>query len=295
MALSKKDKRRQQISSKLQKMDEQFLTNKDYYYRRSLNHSQKRLSTLHSEENEEFLGKVVDFEEDRDHELVRLRLWEEYQVGCVTRSFKEDYEKSKEDYDKVIKMIKEKLYERIQKKIKQLKEDKALMDIASNSVSPSRYHFNGTSAYDSADGQNSSSFFNAERRTRRKRNDGMVGANSGGDESNDSATGGGATSATGARGSGVGGRSRKVASHGAGSGSSRNNSSGDEAFYFTDNQSLNQLLYGADYDPKREKPTTRHSTKSFAGVPGLKVEEVNEDLAVLRNATANMSQNRIAR
>ncbi|ODV82996.1 hypothetical protein CANARDRAFT_30338 [[Candida] arabinofermentans NRRL YB-2248] len=187
--LSKKDKRRQQIQTKLNKIEDQFHNDKDYYYRDSLIQLQYKLSSLHSGDNPQFLQKIKDFEEQRDCELVRLKLSEEYQVQFVNKEFKLDYDKAVEERLKIIELVKLKLHERIVRKIKQLKEDKALLDIATSSSSTthtnSRYNNNnngGTSSNNSKDiGYNSgfesssSFFFPGERRSRRnhtKRYDG---------------------------------------------------------------------------------------------------------------------------
>ncbi|GME78720.1 unnamed protein product [Ambrosiozyma monospora] len=187
--MSKKDKRRQQIQTKLTKMEHQFQNDKDYYYRESLVQLQYKLSSLHSGDNPNYVIKIRDFEELRDAELLRLRLDEEYQVNFINKEFKKDYEDAIEENEKIIEMVKTKLRDRILKKIKQLKEDKALIDIATSSTSSnhssSRYHIqrgnrhsdnsltinnNDSNGYNSGFESSSSFFFPGERRSRRSNN-----------------------------------------------------------------------------------------------------------------------------
>ncbi|GMF22353.1 unnamed protein product [[Candida] boidinii] len=136
--VSKKDKRKQQIATKLNKLEEQFQNEKDFYYRESLVKLQYKLSTLHSGENQNFLQKCKDFEELRDSELVRLRLSEEYLVKFVTDEFKKDYENAVNEREELINLVKLKLNEKLFKKIRQLKQDKVLMDMAT--VNQSGHH-----------------------------------------------------------------------------------------------------------------------------------------------------------
>ncbi|OWB58567.1 hypothetical protein B5S28_g4615 [[Candida] boidinii] len=136
--VSKKDKRKQQIATKLNKLEEQFQNEKDFYYRESLVKLQYKLSTLHSGENQIFLQKCKDFEELRDSELVRLRLAEEYLVKFVTDEFKKEYETAVNEREELINLVKLKLNEKLFKKIKQLKQDKVLMDMAT--VNQSGHH-----------------------------------------------------------------------------------------------------------------------------------------------------------
>ena len=178
-------------------MDQQFVADKDVHYRDSLIQLQYKLSSLHSGENAENMQKVRDLEEWRDAELLRLRLAEEYQVQFINDSFKHEYEQTVENTKLIVEMVKTKLHEGLINKIKQLKEDKALIDIVTSSKSvgvhaSSRsrsslnhdanggYSTDGTGANANANGAgnngntsgfdtNSSFFFSGERRSRRKR------------------------------------------------------------------------------------------------------------------------------
>ncbi|KAH3670541.1 hypothetical protein OGAPHI_001056 [Ogataea philodendri] len=296
--LSKKDKRRQQIQSKLVKVEDQFQQEKDYFYRDSLIQLQYKLSSLHSGDNPQYLQRIRDFQEQRDAELVRLKLAEEYQVQFINKQFKEDYDRAVDEREKVIQMVKDKLHERILKKIKQLKEDKALIDVATTSSShtASRYTSNGSAkenGYNSGFESSTSFFFPGERRSRRthsKRYESGPLHLSNAEDSYDSGTGTG----TGNGYASSSGRKRFKLTRHLGSGQTMGTRSGDASSageetgssvkVVTDNPELNEFLYGEEFIKRQEKANTRHSTKSYQGCPGLKPEEVNEDLNFLRGA-----------
>ncbi len=287
--MSKKDRKRVQIKSKIDRLDQQFKTDKDYHYRDALVQLQFKLSSLHSSNDPQYLQKVRDFEEQRDAELMRLRLAEEYQVQFINKQFKEDYDTIAKDTKKIVQMVKEKLQNRVISRIRQLKEDKALIDIATSSSSTghvgTRYHHpmnigsavggasRVESGYNSGFDSSSSFFLSSERRSRRhKRYDeaGLMDSNA-----EDSYESTGATTGYGS----TGGRKRHKSK------SMSSNNEKQEKPILTDNSRLNIFLYGEDLLKRKEKASMRYSSKGYEGCPPLKPDEVNEDLNLLRNAT----------
>lgn len=99
------------------------------FYRNLLHELQNKLATLQQGTNEDFMTKKIGLEEVRDYELTKLRLWEEYQVKRIESEYREDLDRAKEQHDKMIKLIKEKLYDKLQQQIKHLKEDKFLVNL----------------------------------------------------------------------------------------------------------------------------------------------------------------------
>ncbi|VEU23519.1 DEKNAAC104472 [Brettanomyces naardenensis] len=294
--VTKKDRRRQQLQTKIQRLEQQFESDKDYHYRDALIQLQYKLSSLHSGDNPQYLQEVRDFEEKRDAELMRLRLAEEYEVQFINKQFKEDYDKAAQETEEIVQMVKRKLQDRIVKKICQLKEDKALIDIATSSSSTghvgTRYHHplsiagnNGgimrsESGYNSGFDSSSSFFFSSERRSRgHKRHEegsGLV-IQSNADDSYDSGTG------TGTGHGSSGSRKRQKPSHGKSSSPVSDDAS--SKLILTDNAKLNVFLYGEEVLKRKEKASMRYSSKGYEGCPPLKPDEVNEDLLFLRNAT----------
>lgn len=300
----KRDRKRGQISAKLGRLEERFFLDKDMYYRSNLHELQYKLATLHNDKNTTYQAHITDLAELRDSDLVRLRLWEEYQVHCVTGDFHHDYENTKQEYEKCVDLVRTRLVERYQKAITQLKEDKALMDLSPltsaqtlnytphNLRDNSHHNHNNYSLLNSGEMSvaETGGFlqYNSDRRSRRRRND-FFNATTNGEESNDSATGGNQSTSS---------VKRKKVTDKMGPIYSHNNSSADESQgLFTDDQSLNQLIYGKDFTHlhKTSKSSTRHSSKTFQGLSGLKPEEVNEDLDVLRSALSTMSTRKIQR
>lgn len=129
-SVSRKDKRRHNIESKVGKIQHSFVIDKDIHYKNRLTALQTNLTTLHQGNNWSYLRKLRDLEESRDLELVRLRLFEEYRVSRSSIEFQEDIETARQEHERLVKLCKEKLYETIEQKIKQLQEDRLLMDVA---------------------------------------------------------------------------------------------------------------------------------------------------------------------
>lgn len=128
--ISRKDKRRYNLENKVNKIQSSFLKDKDIYYKDRLTSLQTDLTSLHQGSNLLYQRKLRDLQEDRDFELVKLRLYEEYRVSRSSIEFQEDIDKAKESHEKLVKLCKEKLYSKIETQIKKLKEEKMLMDVA---------------------------------------------------------------------------------------------------------------------------------------------------------------------
>lgn len=345
IGLSKKDKRRQQIGSRLSKLNSTFSHERDNFYRGSLHHLQTTLATLQQGTNEEFTEKRNRLDESRDYELTKLRLWEEYQVKRIDQEYKEDINRAKENHDRMIKLIKEKLYDKLQKQIKQLKEDKLLLNLVNaNSWNSVNANDSSTAALNAVAAANSLNI--NDRRSLRRRelssrftageaddlSDGgaghssaaLHGAASAGSShnnnlnaargasgyilasnnkrrryyatrysSNDELSTGGVTGA----GSGSGNGSIR---HGHQNGASSGN---DSNLSDKDYDALNSIIMGTedggmslilmDHNgingssskaSSSGRQNTRGSHKQFVGVQGLKPEELNDDLNLLRNA-----------
>ncbi|ANZ75589.1 BA75_02082T0 [Komagataella pastoris] len=283
---NKKDKKRLQIQNKLIKMEEKFQEEKDFIYRSNLHDLQYERSTLHADVNEAYLTEIRDLQEIRDEELVRLRLWEDYQVSCVTRQFNEGYEKANKEYDRLVTIFKTKLKERIEHKIKQLKEDKVLMDFSNhlpktntrshNNVNGGLFGLTPGNISDREVNSNNGYYSSTDRRSRRRKFDHTTDNAEDSYDSNDN-TSGSASNIS---------RRSKMKKTG-GNTSARSSSDTDDTF-LTDDHAL-KLLFGSDYEKPKEKPSTRHSSKSFNGVSSLKPEELNEDLEILRSAIHTIS------
>jgi len=277
IVLSKKDKKRATVQGKLHKIDESFKLDKDFHYRSMLQKLQRSLSTIHQGTNEVLLERIKDFEEERDYELVRLRLWEEYQVKRAEKEFYEEVEKANKEHDEMVKLVKEKLYANLEKQIKQLKEDKILLDLANSHsynmdtslTNVHDFHKNTRSSNSLKDSSISSISYMSDRRVSRRRD---LNYSTNNEDSHLSANDSGNNSS-----------SKKRRINGAGYGTSNGNgngskySSNDEAF-MSDTGDLSSILFGE----KPEKVHTRHSSKSFVAPVGLKPEEINDDLLLMK-------------
>lgn len=130
IAHNRKDKKRATVLSRLYKLDESLSVDRDYHYRYMLQNLQQSLTSAHAGSNPLVEESVVDSAEERDFELVRLRLWEEYQVQRAQRDYQDEVDKANREHDELVKRVKERLYASLERQVKQLKEDKILLDLA---------------------------------------------------------------------------------------------------------------------------------------------------------------------
>lgn len=288
---------------------------------------QSVLLNLQQGTNEKLLLAKNQLEIDRDYELTRLRLWEEYQVKQVESEYKLDLLKAKENQDKMITLIKEKLYDKLQLQVKQLKEDKLLLNLVNANLWNSN---DSTKAALNAAAMNLN-----EKRSLRKReissrfttgeaddlSDGGFGNTSAGHgsllqvnangyisaskrrrhyttrySSNDESSG--LTSSIPNNNNITSAASNNINNNYTSNGASTRNlgvSSGYESnLSDKDYDALNSLIMhnedgGASLVLMNEnksigKPNTRGSHRQFVGVQGLKPEELQEDLNLLKSA-----------
>ncbi|CAI5756045.1 unnamed protein product [Candida verbasci] len=130
---SKRDKKKLNISSKLNKLEFTFRNDRDIFYRNSLHDLQNKLATLQQGTNDDFQFKRIQLEEIRDYELVKLKLWQQYQINRIQIEHKQDLNKAKLNHEKMIKLIKEKLFDKLQRQKQDLKEEKFLLNVVNGS------------------------------------------------------------------------------------------------------------------------------------------------------------------
>ncbi|CUM67501.1 uncharacterized protein PRCAT00005200001 [Priceomyces carsonii] len=300
-------------SSRLDKLEIAFFNDRDSFYRASLHNLQNALATLQQGTNEDFLEKKQDLEEQRDYELTRLRLWEEYRVKRIDEEYREDLGKAKENHDKMIKLIKEKLYDKLQKQIKQLKEDKLLLNLVNaNSWNSVNLNDSAIAALNSATGSLT------DRRSLRKREISSRFTTGEIDDLSDSGIGNSTTAAEMLSGAGYGSGSSATngnkrrrfyatryssndennggshSHHRTGNGHSQVSSGNESNLSDKDYDALNSLIMNdegngmssvlLEQDSNGHRMNTRGSHKQFTGPQGLKPEELHEDLALIRNA-----------
>ncbi|KAH3676207.1 hypothetical protein WICPIJ_009167 [Wickerhamomyces pijperi] len=292
---SKKDKRRQTIQTKLKKLSDNFEYDKDYHYRNVLQVLQKELTTVHNEANPQVSSEIQDFEETRDYELVSLKLFRDFEAGNADTEFYEEVSKANKEHDDMVKAVKEKLYAKLEHQIKQLKEDKVLLDMANSHsysmIDAGEYHKNTRSvthnAMESTLNPLSGLFGSMDRRPTRRRNaptDYYSAQNE--DSMNESSRNGGYTTPNGSNSTNSRNKKKKISNHGAGS-HTDGATSNDEGL-FSDTGDLSSLLLG---DRDKKKPSTRGSNKSYVSPQGIKTEEVNEDLDLINKLCGNETKN----
>ncbi|KAI5969592.1 SDS3 [Candida margitis] len=333
--ISKRDKRRNNIATRLHKLESTFKNDRDIFYRNSLHELQNKLASLQQGTNEEYVTKKLQLEETRDYELTKLRLWEEYQVKSIEMEYNQALQKAKENHDKMIKLIKEKLYDKLQKQIKTLKEDKYLLNLLNSN---SYNHDEGGKNRDNETLAAAMGLNVHDRRSLRKRGEYLGRFATG--EMDDLSDGGGGLNgnmSSAQNGSGYissgkrrrlhttryssndevssstasakpwhhNGNTSSAAHHssiyahnrsngGVNSGYESNFSDKDydalNTFIMENEDGVKSLIYdgnglnGDDGNHNSYKVQTRGSHKQFVGPQGLKPEELNDDLVLLRTA-----------
>ncbi|XBW35140.1 hypothetical protein QEN19_000703 [Hanseniaspora menglaensis] len=131
-ALKQQRKKRQTMENRIQKMHSKFVSERYQHYQNKLNSLQVKLTAMHELKNDdiEFNRMNRDLEEERDLELVKLRLYEEYRISRVNKEFQQEIEEAKLEYEKIVTNLKKKLFESVEKQIKSLQEEKILLDVA---------------------------------------------------------------------------------------------------------------------------------------------------------------------
>jgi hypothetical protein len=307
-SMSKRDRKRQQINVRVAKHESSFVNERDQYYRSSVHEIQSVLVNLHRGNHEKLMMLRDNLEIERDYELTRLRLWEEYQVKQVEQEYLQDLVRAKENKERMIKLIKEKLYDKLQLQVKQLKEDKLLLNLVNanswNSNDPTKAALNAAAMNLN------------EKRSLRKREISSRFTTGEADDLSDGGIGNG--SATGTSGANISNgyisalkRRRHYAtryssndemSSGINSSVTNNHSTrmsgissgNDSNLSDKDYDELNSLIMhnedgGASLMFSSEnkssgKPNTRGSHRQFVGVQGLKPEELQDDLDLLKSA-----------
>lgn len=255
--VSKREKKRQNMSNRLFRISDMFEAERDVHYRNMLHNLQSTLYSLHVGENMEYLEELADMEETRDEGLVTLYLWRKYQIERVDLEFQKDIELANQEHADMTAFVKDKLMQKLEGQRKKLSEDKALLDVANDhsfflsSMSPG-----GWSGSGGVPGSPSGTYGSGmDRRSLRRR-----------DYAADDYSG---ISGGEGRGSGFASSSRR-----------RVNGTGA-----SDQEVLSDRDLEAALGKDREVPHTRHGSKSYQGVAALKPDEAMEDLNLIRSAS----------
>jgi hypothetical protein len=255
--VSKKEKKRQNMSSRLYRISDMFEAERDLHYRNMLHNLQSTLYSLHVGENVDYLEELADIEELRDNNLVTLYLWQRYQMQRAQKEYLQDVEAANDEHASMTAFVKDKLMQRLESQRKKLSEDKALLDIANDhsfflsAMSPSSSV--AVPGSPSANGNGSG----MDRRNLRRRE--YIGDDYSG--------------LSGGEGKGSGFAS-----------SSRRRFNGDTRTGASDQEALSDRDLEALWGKDREAPNTRQGSKSFQGVASLKPDEALEDLTLIRSA-----------
>lgn len=277
---------------KVSKHESNFKLEKDFYYRDYANSIQLSLFTLHQNSNDKFLLMKNDLDLDRDYELLRLKLYRDYRIAQVELEYKQDLLRAKDDEEKMIGLIKDKLHEKLTLQINQLKDDKMLLNLVNAAL------YNGDSFNnDSFNGLNLAAL---KKRSLRKREISSRFTTGEADDLSDAGTASAKPEHSGYISASK--RRRQYTTRyssndemSSGVNIDKNNINITKSFSANDSN-----LSDKDYDAISSliikngevslfnenktigKPNTRGSHRQFAGVNGLKPEELQQDLDLLK-------------
>lgn len=159
----RRDKRRQTIASRIALITKTFEEERDSQYRDMLHTLQSTLSSLHTGKNADFQEHLTDIEELRDMELMRLNLWESYQIEQTEEEYQREIASANDEYNRMTQLVKERLMARLEAQRKKLREEKAYLDIANENnmfLSAASSNLSGYQSYPSAPGNNNTSMLN---------------------------------------------------------------------------------------------------------------------------------------
>lgn len=281
ISTGKRDKRRHGIAMRINYISEQFEEDRNEHYRDMLHDLQNTLASLHAGTNEGLLEQVADLEEHRDQELVRLNLWEAYQIDRAEREYEKEITQANEEYTKMTLEVKEQLLNHLEGQRKRLREDKSLLDIANDHL----MYLSGSWYAEASNGPGSGGttstpnpilgLLASERRSLRRREIG-----SGFEELSGMSGGEGREYGSGATSTGP--KRRKPLGWATGSG---------EDSILSDRDALGGLLFARGRGAQSGAAVGRPS-KSFQPPAALKSEDVQDDLNLLRAAAASLKRKR---
>lgn len=255
---------------------------------------QSTLASLHAGTNEEFLEQLADLEEERDQELVRLSLWEAYQIDRAERDYQREITLANEEYTNMTLLVRERLMGHLESQRKRLREDKTLLDIANDRL----MFLSGSSGYSDVNNEASGPpnggaphspgpgfIMSSERRSLRRRDNGSALEDMSGISGGEGRNGGygSATLGTGSTGggAGAGGKRRTPISRATGSG---------EDSFLSDRDALEGILFAKGRDAPTG--TGRQSKPSYQAPAPLRNEDVQDDLNQLRAAIGTLRRKR---
>ncbi|KAK9464800.1 Sds3-like protein [Lipomyces arxii] len=254
-ASSKRDKRRHNLTDRYAHLADVFSSQKTVMYADMLADLQNTLAGLHNGTDATYLEKVADLEEERDAELVTLYLNEQFLLSRAEKEFDRDVTAAEDEYANLAKTVRERLLARLESQRRKIREDKELLDIANDHfvlLSVPGYQTPGSPSASGGAGMMGSV---GERRKNLRRRGELVSASTAAESEP---------------------KKRK-----------RGGKDGDEIAAFWSHRDALPFGHHRDDAVTATAATTsastgRHREKSFGGLQGLKSDEANEDLALLK-------------
>ncbi|RUP52403.1 Sds3-like-domain-containing protein, partial [Jimgerdemannia flammicorona] len=127
---SKKDKRRREFTERMQRLNQEFMENKERIYTDKLKAFQSELRAIQDGTQPEFLERLADLEDTRDTMIDQKRLFRNFQLECAGNQYELETKQAEEEYMAEKQGLREKMLAGVEERRKKLKEDKDNLDIS---------------------------------------------------------------------------------------------------------------------------------------------------------------------
>ncbi|KAI9496927.1 Sds3-like-domain-containing protein [Zychaea mexicana] len=127
---SRKQKKRKEYSTRLDKINLDFMDNKDRIYADKSNAIQKEIKQVHNHTHTSYVEGVAELERVRTTTIKEGRLFQQYQEQVTDTQFKQEISHAEEEYMAEKQEMREKLFATLEEKRRKLKEEKDNCELA---------------------------------------------------------------------------------------------------------------------------------------------------------------------
>ncbi|CAI2165496.1 1988_t:CDS:10 [Funneliformis geosporum] len=138
----KKEKKRQEILDRIEKLQKEFINKKDEIFKDSIRQIDYDIRTMREGTHPEYEERLQQLIDKREQTLEKARFYRDYRLGCVERMFDAEKRQVEDDYMLEKQGLKEQMLADMDERRKKLKEDYESFDITSDAAMDGnpRYH-----------------------------------------------------------------------------------------------------------------------------------------------------------
>ncbi|KAI9018404.1 Sds3-like protein [Hyaloraphidium curvatum] len=127
--LSKKEKRRQDLLERLERLQRDFAENKEKIFLEKLAGFKREIKDLQDGSHPDFREKMKQLIEERDELIRQAELFRDYQLHCATVLYEAEKASAQEDYHNEKQGLKEKMLLDLENKRRKLREERENFDV----------------------------------------------------------------------------------------------------------------------------------------------------------------------